>query len=239
METYYDNNKFTDWIHGISKAPMLKAQHPDYEIYRTGVHADRNISCADCHMPYRSEGGVKYTDHKIQSPLNNISNSCQICHRESEEKLRNNVNERQDKILQLKQLVETALVNAHFEAKSAWDAGASEDEMKPALTLIRHAQWRWDWIAAANGMGFHSPNEALRILGTSIQKAEEARLILSKILAKHGILHSIQIPDITSKEKAQKVIGLKIDAIIKEKQIFLKTVIPVWDNKISGYKSYK
>jgi formate-dependent nitrite reductase cytochrome c552 subunit len=33
-------------------------------------------------MPFISEGGQKFTDHHIQSPLNNISNSCQVCHRE-------------------------------------------------------------------------------------------------------------------------------------------------------------
>lgn len=68
MEQYYDDIDFQDWTHDISKAPMLKAQHPGYEVFMTGVHADRGVSCADCHMPYKSEGGQKYTDHHIQSP---------------------------------------------------------------------------------------------------------------------------------------------------------------------------
>src|SRR5690606_35551098 len=70
-EAYYDSIGFSDWTHSISKAPMLKAQHPGYEIYLTGTHASRGISCADCHMPYMSEGGQKFTNHHIQSPLNN------------------------------------------------------------------------------------------------------------------------------------------------------------------------
>lgn len=97
MEQYYDDIDFQDWTHDISKAPMLKAQHPGYEVFMTGVHADRGVSCADCHMPYKSEGGQKYTDHHIQSPLNNTANACQVCHREETTKLVANVYERQQK----------------------------------------------------------------------------------------------------------------------------------------------
>ncbi|MCP4123789.1 MAG: ammonia-forming cytochrome c nitrite reductase subunit c552, partial [Bacteroidetes bacterium] len=49
MEKYYDDIEFKDWTHKLSKAPMLKAQHPGYEVYLSGVHADRGVSCADCH----------------------------------------------------------------------------------------------------------------------------------------------------------------------------------------------
>src|SRR5690606_35501142 len=31
MEAYYDNIDFADWVHPLSKARMIKAQHPDYE----------------------------------------------------------------------------------------------------------------------------------------------------------------------------------------------------------------
>ncbi|MHC5182437.1 MAG: ammonia-forming cytochrome c nitrite reductase subunit c552, partial [Planctomycetota bacterium] len=87
MIQYFDEVGHTDYVHPISKTPVIKAQHPDYELYLTGVHAYRNVSCADCHMPYRSEGGVKFSDHQVQSPLLNISNSCAVCHRWSEDYL--------------------------------------------------------------------------------------------------------------------------------------------------------
>src|SRR5690606_3634762 len=79
IEQYYDSIGHVDWVHGLSKTPMLKAQHPDYEIFEMGIHSERGVSCADCHMPYTTKGGVKFTDHQIQSPLNNIANSCQVC----------------------------------------------------------------------------------------------------------------------------------------------------------------
>ena len=44
-----------DWIHADSKAPMLKAQHPDFETWATSVHADAGVTCVDCHMPYMRE----------------------------------------------------------------------------------------------------------------------------------------------------------------------------------------
>ncbi len=231
MEQYYDEANFTDWTHALSRAPMLKAQHPDYELYSTGIHAERNVSCADCHMPYRSEGGVKFTDHHIQSPLNNVENSCQVCHREKTDKLIKTVYAQQDKIQELKRLAEKALAAAHIEAKIAWDNKATEEEMKPVLLLLRHAQWRWDWMAASNGMGFHSPVEAMRVLGTSIQKAEEARRTLATILIKHNVKYPVQLPDISTKEKAQKFIGLNMDALRKDKADFLNTTVPEWDKK--------
>lgn len=229
MEKYYDEIEFSDWTHALSKAPMLKAQHPDYELFMTGIHAERGVSCADCHMPYKTEGGIKFTDHHIQSPLNNVENSCQVCHREKTETLIKNVYDRQDRIHELRRYAEKALAAAHIEAKIAWDNGATESEMKNALRLIRHAQWRWDWTAAANAMGFHSPVEALRVLGTAIQKAESARREIATVLIKHGVNYPVALPDISTKEKAQKYIGLDMKALEADKEEFLKTTAVEWD----------
>jgi nitrite reductase (cytochrome c-552) len=182
-------------------------------------------------MPYKVDGGVKFSDHHIQSPLNNIANSCQVCHRESEAQLVKDVNYRQEKVLELRRLVEKSLAKAHIEAKTAWDAGATEEEMKPVLKLIRHAQWRWDWVAAANGLGFHSPVEALRVLGTAIGKAEQARGILAVVFSKHGVKIPVDMPDITTKEKAQKYIGLDMEKLRKDKDALQKNVLPEWDRK--------
>ncbi|HEY9124702.1 MAG TPA: ammonia-forming cytochrome c nitrite reductase [Bacteroidales bacterium] len=228
IEKYYDAIEFSDWTHSISKANMIKAQHPDYEIYSMGIHAQRGLACADCHMPYKSEGGRKFTDHHIQSPLNNISNTCQICHRESEAELLRTVYERQDKIAEQKQILEKLLVKAHYEAKAAWDNGATATDMKPALTEIRHAQWRWDFAAASHGAAFHAPIEVMRIIATGIEKTQQARLILSKISAKKGIIEDIAIPDISTKANAQKAVGLDMPTLEKEKQLFLKKLKTDW-----------
>lgn len=230
MEEYYDNINFVDWTHKLSKTPMLKAQHPDFELFNTSVHAKRGVSCADCHMPYKTEGGVKFTDHHVTSPLENIDRSCAVCHRENAEELVEDVYNRQDKIQELRRIAEKSLAKAHLEAKVAWDNGATEKEMESVLTFIRHAQWRWDWVAAANGMGFHSPAEALRVLGTSIEKAEKAQKELAVILTKKGIEYPPELPDYSTKAKAQVVAGLDMEKIRKDKEVFMKTVVPVWDS---------
>ncbi len=228
MEQYFDEVGHVDWVHALSRAPMLKAQHPDFELYSTGVHAQRGVSCADCHMPYRREGGVKFTDHHLASPLQNIANACQTCHRESEETLRQDVYARQDRIFELRRIVEPQLAAAHIEAKAAWDAGATPEQMQPVLTLLRHAQWRWDFVAAANGMGIHSPLESARILGSAIEKTGQARRNLIRILAANGVHEPVEIPHFTSKAQAQEYIGLDMDALHEQKNEFLETVVPQW-----------
>ncbi|HEX7357344.1 MAG TPA: ammonia-forming cytochrome c nitrite reductase [Ignavibacteriaceae bacterium] len=231
MEAYYDNMEFSDWTHALSKTPMLKAQHPDYELFMTGIHAIRGVSCSDCHMPYKSEGGVKFTDHHIQSPLNNVANTCQVCHREETERLVQDVYDRQDRIEEIRRIAEKTIAAAHIEAKIAWDNGATEEQMKPIQKLIRHAQWRWDWVAAANALGFHAPVEALRVLGTSIQKGEQARRELAALFVKQGWKYPVDLPDISTKEKAQIYIALDLPKLEKAKEEFLKTTVVEWDKE--------
>ncbi|HPE54991.1 MAG TPA: ammonia-forming cytochrome c nitrite reductase [Bacteroidales bacterium] len=229
MEEYYDNMEFADWTHALSKAPMLKAQHPGYETYMTGVHAARGVSCADCHMPYKSEGGQKYTDHHIQSPLNNVANSCQVCHRQETTQLLKDVFERQDRIIENRDKLEELLVRAHVEAKKAWDLGATEDQMKAILQDIRHAQWRWDYAAAAHGGSFHSPVEIGRVIGTGLTIAQEGRIKLARLLLQLGFEGEVPYPDISTKAKAQEFIGLPMDKLKEEKKEFQETILPQWD----------
>lgn len=231
MEAYYDEQEFSDWTHALSRAPMLKAQHPDYELYMTGIHAQRGVSCADCHMPYKSEGGIKFTDHHLSSPLRNVAASCGVCHRESESTLVRDVYARQDRVKELLHLAEDALCAAHIEAKAAWDAGAGEKEMRPVLRLIRQAQWRWDWVAAANGAGFHAPLEAARVLGNAIQKAEEARRELAVVLARRGVAMPVPMPDLSTKEKAQAYVGLDMEMIRAQKAEQLEKMVPQWEQE--------
>jgi nitrite reductase (cytochrome c-552) len=228
MEAYYDKIGFTDWTHALSRAPMLKAQHPDYEVYATGIHAERGVSCADCHMPYHSEGGMKFTDHHIQSPLNNVASSCQVCHREEAATLVQNVYDRQDKVHQIRTELEDNLVKAHVEAKNAWDLGATEDQMQDILIDIRHAQWRWDYAAAGHGNSFHNPLELSRVISTGNNKVQDARLKLARLLADLGHNKPVEYPDISTKAKAQEYIGLDMATLNQEKQVFIKTIIPQW-----------
>lgn len=206
-----EESSFVDFVHPISKTPILKARHPDYEIWSTSVHAFRGVSCADCHMPYRTEGGTKFTDHHVQSPLLNIANSCAVCHRWSEAELRTRVEFIQDKVHAARLDAEDALVKAHFDVAAAMQAGVSESKLVPIRRFLRHAQFRWDFVAANNGMGFHSPQECMRILGNARAEAQQCRVTLARLMAEKGIMTEPAYPDISTREKAAKVAAMFVE----------------------------
>ena len=44
-------------------------------------------------------------------------------------------------------------------------------------------------------------------------------------------MEPVKIPDISTKEKAQKALGMDMEGMNQEKDDFLKTVIPEWDKE--------
>lgn len=236
MEEYYDEVGFTDWTHKLSKAPMLKAQHPDYELFQLGPHAQRGLSCADCHMPYKTDGAIKYSDHQLVSPLMNIDRTCQSCHRDSKENLMKYVYEYQDKALEIRNRVEAELSKAHIGAKYAWDNGANEKQMEPVLKLLRSAQWRWDFAVASHGASFHAPVETQRILAHSLDKSYQAQLEIQKVLSAIGVKGEFPMPDISTKAKAQEYIGLDMKTLHANKDKFKSEIIPQWVAKAKENK---
>jgi nitrite reductase (cytochrome c-552) len=62
---------------------------------------------------------------------------------------------------------------------------------------------------------------------------QDARVMLTRVMGKLGKSGEIPYPDIATKEKAQQYIGLPMDQLRKEKEEFLKNVVPVWDQKAS------
>ncbi|MCL1059562.1 ammonia-forming nitrite reductase cytochrome c552 subunit [Shewanella gelidimarina] len=230
MEVYYDNIEFSDWTHAVSKTPMLKAQHPGYETWQLGVHGKNNVSCTDCHMPkVKSEKGRKFTDHKVGNPFDRFEETCGSCHEQSKEFMVNLTEDRKHKVADLKARAEAQLVKAHFEAKAAWDAGATETEMKPILMDIRHSQWRWDYATASHGVAAHAADEALRVLGTAVDKAADARIKLAQLLAVKGVKQPIAYPDTSTKAKAQAALGMDMKKMNADKAEFKKTLVPQWE----------
>ncbi|AWW30691.1 ammonia-forming cytochrome c nitrite reductase [Echinicola strongylocentroti] len=228
VESYYDKLDFADWVHPISKTRMLKAQHPDYELFSLGVHAKRGVSCADCHMPYKTEGGQKFTDHHIGSPLSNVENSCFVCHREKKEDLITDVYDRQRTIKKGSQNLMRLIAKAHIEAGKAWELGASEEQMKPIQEGIRHAQWRWDYAVASHGAAFHAPLPTSSIVTSGTSIIEESRLQLARLLADLGHNKPVEMPDFNDTEALQAYIGLDMEKERADKAQFLQEVVPKW-----------
>ena len=177
---FADGSRFLDYRHAETGAPILKAQHPEFELWSQGIHARAGVGCADCHMPYKRDGASKVSDHWVRSPLLNISNACQTCHRVSESEIKARVEGIQDRNFQLMQrggAAITALIDAIVAAKKA---GATQQQLQPALELQRQAQWRLDFIAAENSMGFHAPQEAAMVLGEAIDYARQGEIAAAR-----------------------------------------------------------
>ncbi|MFO0575236.1 MAG: ammonia-forming cytochrome c nitrite reductase subunit c552 [Polyangia bacterium] len=182
IESFWDEAKFPDgqpfydYAHAETSAHVLKAQHPEFELWSQGVHARAGVACADCHMPYAREGASKVSDHWVRSPLLNVTRACQTCHRVGEDELKDRVDVIQQRNYDLLQRGGTAIVALIDALQQARAAGASDEQLRPALALQRKAQWRLDFIAAENSMGFHAPQEAARVLGEAIDYARQGQL---------------------------------------------------------------
>jgi nitrite reductase (cytochrome c-552) len=71
----------------------------------------------------------------------------------------------------------TALIDAIVAAKKD---GATPEQLQAALELQRKAQWRLDFIAAENSMGFHAPQEAAMVLGEALDYARQGELAATR-----------------------------------------------------------
>ena len=165
---YYEEVKHKDWTHKQTGADVLKAQHPEFEMYNQGIHARSGVACADCHMPYTREGAMKISSHHVQSPVLTINQSCQTCHKWSEEELKSRIETIQERTYNLRGIAMDALVQLIQDIVNAKNAGATDEQLATARQNQRLAQFYLDFVEAENSMGFHAPEEAARILGESI-----------------------------------------------------------------------
>jgi nitrite reductase (cytochrome c-552) len=181
INEYYDEYGFKDWTHKETGAPMLKMQHPEFELYSTSIHNQSGVACADCHMPYIREGALKVSDHWIRSPLTNVANSCQSCHKLDEDKLTERIITIQTRTAKQLRETETAIIAAIDAINAAKAAGAKDEDLKEAWDFQRKANMRWDFISSENSTGFHSPQEAARVLGDALNFARMAQLSAERL----------------------------------------------------------
>ena len=174
--TFSDGQQFFDYTHKESGAKILKAQHPEFELWSMGIHPRSGVACADCHMPYMRDGASKVSDHWVRSPLLNVNRACQTCHHFSEEELRERVDRIQQRNFDLLQRAGAALMDQLDAIAKAKKAGASGQDLAESLQLQRRAQWRLDFIAAENSMGFHASQEAAKILGEAVDYARQGQI---------------------------------------------------------------
>ncbi|MBE0658688.1 MAG: ammonia-forming cytochrome c nitrite reductase subunit c552 [Bryobacteraceae bacterium] len=181
---YYTEVDHKDWVHKETGAPALKAQHPEFETYNQGVHARSGVACADCHMPYKREGGMKISDHHVRSPMLNINRACQGCHRFPEQEMKDRVEQIQSRFLQARDSAMDALVDLIADIKQAKDSGATDADLKAAREAQRKAGFFIDFVEAENSVGFHAPGEELRVLTQAIDAIRKGQNSLRAIQPK-------------------------------------------------------
>ena len=177
----YAENGHKDWVHAKTGAKLLKAQHPEFEMYNQGIHARSGVTCADCHMPYKREGAQKVSDHHVRSPLLNINRACQTCHKWPEAELKARVETLQERTHLMRDHALNALMDLVKDVEKARAKGVTDAQLAKVHELQRRGQFYVDFVEAENSTGFHAPEEALRILGQAIDHLRQGLLELRKI----------------------------------------------------------
>jgi len=180
---FEDGARFSDFAHGETGAPVLKAQHPEFELWSQGIHARSGVSCADCHMPYERQGALKISSHWVRSPLLNINHACQSCHKSSEAELREKVETIQARTDAVRERAATAMTEMLDAVRDAQGAGVADEELAPVFEFQRKAMWRLDFISSENSHGFHADQEAVRVLAESIDYSRQAQAAAIRLRA--------------------------------------------------------
>lgn len=248
VEEYYEKVRSAggfqaDFRHAITGAPMLKMQHPEYEMTSSGIHASM-IGCTDCHMPKIERGGKIMTDHSGGSPLNKLD-TCLNCHvNTNEERMYQRIIDLQVSTMAAYIRAEKAVValiqdiakvRADLAAREPFsvmeDAGERETAITEALAEVldyhRSASFRWDWVGAENSTGAHSPTEAMRVLKLAQQAAREGQQKLKTVAAGYGVSLAVttdpEMPAAPAPIKPGNIVGspptrtaLEADKAVKE-----------------------
>ncbi|MDR3363285.1 MAG: ammonia-forming cytochrome c nitrite reductase subunit c552 [Desulfovibrio sp.] len=172
---------FVDFVHAVSKAPIIKMQHPEYEMFQDSPHGAAGVSCADCHMQYQREDGKKVSSHWMTSPMKDKEmRACRQCHADkSADYLRERVLYDQKRSFDQLLKAEAASVKAHEAVRlaAAYNGERAPDYdalLAQAREMIRKGQLYWDYVSAENSVGFHNPVKTLDTLMLSVESSNRA-----------------------------------------------------------------
>ncbi len=185
---------YGEWKQAVTGFKFGFIRHPEYELYsRNSVHWMANVSCADCHMPYKRVGANKISDHNVQSPLKDEMRACQQCHTETPEWLKKQVLAIQDRTVSLMlrsgyACATTAKLFEMVHKAQAEGKPIDQDLYNRAKDLYIEAFYRVIFTGAENSVGFHNPTETQRILGDAIAMAGKSDALLRQALAKTGVV---------------------------------------------------
>jgi len=179
---YYQDIGFSDFQHALTGAPIIKAQHPEFEVWSQGVHAANGVTCADCHMAYQRVGATKVSNHDVTSPMASdasINASCGTCHTSSTQVLRDEVTAIQNRYVDSRDRTMDALTQFITALQAAEQNNtASPEAIEAAKQYQRFASFYADWAYSENSYGFHAPDFLQRVLQQSLDASRKGQLIL-------------------------------------------------------------
>lgn len=181
---YYDEHEFSDFEHEKTGANVIKAQHPEFETWSNGTHAQNGVTCADCHMPYKRDGAAKISEHQVTNPMRTdegINSSCLTCHNATEDEMRERVGTITGRWQESKDMSFDALDALIADLDEAVKDGRSDEELKLAREYQRRAQFIIDYSVSENSHGFHAPQYSITILNQATDYARKGQLAL------HGV----------------------------------------------------
>jgi nitrite reductase (cytochrome c-552) len=178
VENYFSASPFREWTHSLTEADLVKLRHPDYEFFLGSNHFEAGVTCVDCHMPFNIIGNRKITSHNFAGPLTNPGASCGVCHRQSDDYLRDRVHQIQEDVAKLLSEVEEELVRGITMLNGVIGTpGADPELISRAQKLHFQSFLYYEWVHTANSKGFHNPREALTVLAKAMQLTKEMQLI--------------------------------------------------------------
>ncbi|MDO5700168.1 MAG: ammonia-forming cytochrome c nitrite reductase subunit c552 [Bowdeniella nasicola] len=180
---YYMDNGHVDWVHATTGAEVLKAQHPEFDIWSNGIHADNGVSCADCHMAYERDGAHKVTNHHITNPMIDANASCGTCHSDSADDMKRRVETIQDRFVHSRDQAFDALVALIRDIEKGMADGVDEAQLDLAREYQNKASFYIDYVYSENSYGFHAPDYTQRILNDALDAARKGQLAVSGVSA--------------------------------------------------------
>ncbi len=183
---YYDEVGWQDFTHALTGAKAVKAQHPDFETFSQGVHAQAGVTCADCHMAYTREGAVKVSNHQVASPMRSdeaINSSCLTCHHATTDEMRERVTVIHDRYEHGMDASFDALDHLIRDIEAATKNGTPEAQLNAARDYQRKAQFFLDYVVSENSRGFHAPAYTLRVLNDVTDASRKGQLVLQGLPA--------------------------------------------------------
>ncbi|HSM91870.1 MAG TPA: ammonia-forming cytochrome c nitrite reductase subunit c552 [Anaeromyxobacteraceae bacterium] len=204
MEHLYDGTqvkgkRFKDWVHAETGFELLKAQHPEFEMWSQGIHARAGVTCADCHMPYMREGAQKISDHWVRSPLLQPNRACASCHPYGDDELKARV---------------LAIQDRHFALLT--QAGKAAVDMIDAIVAVRKPyDDRAREAATAKAKETLAKDEAFGRLGKEEQEKKLGAEVKANLLA--AWREAVEkTPDLKALEELQRAAQWRLDLVAAE-----------------------